>query len=1250
MRILAVRGANLASLADPFEIGLAAEPLAGTGLFAITGETGAGKSTLLDALCLALYGEFPRIADGADQDLPDVADQTVKAKDARNILRRGAATAYAEVDFLGVDGAAYRARWEVNRARGRPGGRLQNAQRLLVRLGPDGAPIETLADRTTTVTSRVTELTDLTFDQFRRTVVLAQGEFDAFLQADEKKRADLLEKITGTEIYARLSVAAFARDKAAREAVERLRERRDALGLLAPEARAEREARRAAIEVDLAQTNARLDAAVAADAVHDRLTRALEAAARAEASAGAAVAALGDAAPERDRLAAIDRVRALRPVVDAQKAAHRAEAEAVEALGAAETRLAVATPRYRDAGRARDAAEADLSGVDARIAALKPIWDEAARLDVRLADAKRRIVEAEGPAREAEAAVAACARDLDAVVRRRAEVVVDLARFAAERDRHPELAPLAERWEETAERLAERLRLAEAAAAASAAITAAEAERTAAADRLATLDALEAGDRAARDAAEATLAAARDRLLALREEEARAREAALAGLAGRVGEIAPLLREIAAVRQAESRAAGEAAGAEADLDRHAAARAPLLLERDDLARRLAEGAAAARLADAVETRDAEALRARLVDGAPCPVCGATAHPSLADPSIRAALADLRAERAALEARAAAAAAEIAALDRAAAAAPARLDAARPARADAAARRSAAEGALAAADADCAALAPPLGLAWDGLGDDATARFAAAPAALAEARRPLGERLAEAGRLRGEIDAARETLDRLAEARRAAEAERGALADARAEADRRRAVAEERLRAAETRREDLDGRLADVLAPLSIGPDELDRDGEAIAETLSATVVARRAADAEAAALQQEEHALEADERSRRDALAHAEQRRVRDATTLADRRSESEALAGERAPLLGGLATERHRAGVEAERVASAEARDAAVAALAEAEREHEAAMVQVRERRARLLDAEAETSRTATACERALAAADLAWDRAAALLAVPDAERDALAARLARLADAATRAAAEAAARAADLAAVRAEAAVLAPRAEVAAALDADRAARDALNRELGALAGALAADDEARRRADDLETEIARAEADAAVDAAVSAAIGAADGGRFRRFAQGVTLDRLAALADRHLATLAPRYRLIRSEGLGLAIVDRDLGEETRSTRSLSGGERFLASLALALSLSGLEGRRSFVDTLFIDEGFGSLDAATLDVAIDALESLQSEGRKVGVISHVAALHERIPVQIRVERAGLGLSRVRIGDRRND
>ena len=135
-----------------------------------------------------------------------------------------------------------------------------------------------------------------------------------------------------------------------------------------------------------------------------------------------------------------------------------------------------------------------------------------------------------------------------------------------------------------------------------------------------------------------------------------------------------------------------------------------------------------------------------------------------------------------------------------------------------------------------------------------------------------------------------------------------------------------------------------------------------------------------------------------------------------------------------------------------------------------------------------------------------------------------------------------------------------------------------------------------------------------------------GSADGAKFRRIAQGYTLDILLNYANVQLRELTRRYRLERvPETLALQVIDRDMCDEVRTVHSLSGGESFLVSLALALGLSSLSSNRMRVESLFIDEGFGSLDAETLRVAMDALESLRTQGRKIGVISHVQEMTER-------------------------
>lgn len=156
----------------------------------------------------------------------------------------------------------------------------------------------------------------------------------------------------------------------------------------------------------------------------------------------------------------------------------------------------------------------------------------------------------------------------------------------------------------------------------------------------------------------------------------------------------------------------------------------------------------------------------------------------------------------------------------------------------------------------------------------------------------------------------------------------------------------------------------------------------------------------------------------------------------------------------------------------------------------------------------------------------------------------------------------------------------------------------------------------------------------------------IGSADGMKFRRFAQGLTLEYLIELANGHMAKLNGRYILNRNweNELEIEIIDTFQADVIRPTRTLSGGESFLVSLSLALGLSSLSSRKIKVDSLFLDEGFGTLDSDMLDVALAALHNLQASGRTIGIISHVEALKERIPAQIQVVRRSGGISEVRI------
>lgn len=1226
MKILAIRGRNLASLVGDFEVDFEAAPLHRAGLFAITGPTGAGKSTLLDALCLALFNETPRLSGHGGAQIGRADGEKLGANDVRHLLRRGAAVGFAEVDFLGADDRRWRARWGVRRARDRADGALQNTT-LELRDLEDGTVLS--AGRRETLEA-IEQRLGLDYDQFRRSALLAQGDFAAFLKAAAGERAELLERMTGTDIYGKLSMEAHRRAQKEADVYATLQREVASKGVLEDSARAALEEGRGAARVELDTARAGLAAAEARVRWHEedrRLDQGVLGGVAAQARAEEAWAA-GE--PDRSTLAEVEAVAPLRPLVVAADTTTKALAQARAAREAADAQLAQGAQTEQEAREklARLVEERRLAEEAREKAA--PALAEARRLDGVLGQARAREAESRSAAERSARAAQGAAERAAALAAQAAEAEKrrdELERWMGE---HAGFASLGEQWARWAEELRRYVR-------AAGALTTLEEARgrlgqaAAAADlRVAELaitrekslaDAAEAA--AGAEAAEGEVGAAPDPEARAALESRRAevgRVAQVSADAGRVAaELILRLGEAADARRGAEEARAEQARAAGDHERHGA---------EEAQARWAVDQARAEL-------DLAGRRGELRDGHPCPLCGSPDHPAAHQSG------PLANVLAALQARVDEVGAARAAADRASAAAGARL-------AGALDRAGSAEAAAARLRQEAARLRE----AWSGWSQvddpgsaDATAAieaaraaFVADAAALEAAERAWQARSEAARRARAAAVEKQKRATNAADAQR--DAERTAEAAQRALTDHERARGQ-----AVTARAEADAALGPALAPLPLAHARLQADPSGFASWLEAEVAAwlarreqRGAAEARLTALQPEI----ADARARHAQLAQEAELRAREAVEAA---GDAATIQAERGALFDNRRTQEVEDALErgikaATRAETAGREDLASATTlrSNAEAKLEAAGAVLSER-TRAADA------ASLGLAEALAAAGLDLAAALARLAHDDTWIAAQRARLEALRRARVEASTVLAERLAQLARHR-ETADGGTAEEAQTGHAAAARAADVAQARLSELDLQLAFDDRALAQVAELTPLRDAQKARADVWAALSGLIGSHDGKRFRTFAQGLTLDALLALANEHLAELAPRYRLVRVPGLDLdlQVIDRHLGDEVRSVNSLSGGESFLTSLALALGLASLAARDTRVDSLFIDEGFGTLDPATLEVALATLDALQSTGRKVGLISHVPGLAERIGVQIRVEPQGGGRSRVSV------
>lgn len=981
MKILAIRGRNLASLEGDFEIDFTVEPLLSAGIFAISGPTGAGKSTLLDTMCLALFARTPRTDQAKENNvkLQDVSNEQLSQSDPRFLLRRGTSSGFAEVDFMALNGHRYRTRWSVARARDKENGRLQNPRLALYNLDKEEEEQGTRSD----LQARIIDLIGLTFEQFTRSVLLAQNDFSTFLKAEQGEKASLLEKLTGTELYSAISRQIFERNARAKEAFDLIQTRIQGIELLTDEEEND-------LRIRLAGTEKELQRVEKAKAEQQALQEA---------------------------------VRSIEQQITIRQ---RQQKEAADKLVHATELLTVARHEYEKGVEEQQQSEARFKSLQQEIL-------QARKLDIQLDAAIRDLSHSEQQLKNVTLRKGEAEKKYQAAILRQKLGMEEIARLTAWRERYKEK-------ESIAEQLSALLLHLDAASAARSGVEAANRSIEMLRQEVVTLNKQLAGLQ--------QTSANKQQALKQAEEDYRSLEEKLKAV-----DASALDKQIEKLRQE---------------------REQLLIEQ-------------ARLEASGNIKD---LRGRLQDGQPCPVCGSTHHPF----------------------------------------------------------------------ANQVPVAPVSALTLQ-LQDLSNKKetYIAHTRHLARLQQQLLQLHKE-------------------------------LADS--EAACKDMIGKQQLSVSRQEREETIVKEQSVqltqslsAADLLFGNGEWQkawlRNPETFRKTLTDFARQWHENTEKLHQLERQESAQKAECESLASFLPSLEKQAEESGQLHEKNRAAFSSLQAERKKLLNGRSADS-------------------------VEQEYIRRMEELKERLKKL--SATQTEQSGIADQTRGIADQIAKD-------LTEASADLL----------------------------RRKAALDKWTADYLDSSGGEplEVILSRYTQEKTELAFRLRTQTENKAKVSGLQEELNVRRTESERWAKLNELAGSADGAKFRRIAQGYTLDILLNYANVQLRELTRRYRLERvPETLALQVIDRDMCDEVRTVHSLSGGESFLVSLALALGLSSLSSNRMRVESLFIDEGFGSLDAETLRVAMDALESLRTQGRKIGVISHVQEMTERIPVRICVNRAGNGRS----------